>query len=174
MKMALSEKLKLERENPSCIICSIDKDLRMNPGWHYTWAKGTSEEWEPWFQDEVGGLRFFYKQMLTGDKSVDNILGLHGVGKKSSLLNYIDTCDEEWMMAAHVYEHYFKRFGHYAASFMRENASLLWMKRSKDDVFNYDHLLTTNAEARAPATHDWPAHVDWSQFDTKEEDEILF
>lgn len=154
------------------IICTIDKDLEMVPGWHYRWAKGSSPEVGPWFQTEIGGLRCFYKQLLTGD-NVDNIKGLHGVGKKSKLLDYIDECDDEWMMAAHVYGEYFKRFGHYAASFMRENAALLWMKRNKDDVFNYDHLLTTLAEARAPATHDWPPADRWSPFKEEEEEECF-
>lgn len=151
------------------IICTIDKDLHMVPGWHYCWAKGNSPEVGPWLQTETGGLRCFYKQLLTGD-TVDNIKGLHGVGKKSKLLDYIDECDDEWMMAAHVYGEYFKRFGHYAASFMRENATLLWMKRSEDDVFNYDHLLNTLAEARAPATHDWPPADRWSPFKEEEEE----
>lgn len=153
------------------IICTIDKDLKMVPGWHYNWNTD-----EKVFVTEVEGLRWFYKQMLTGD-STDNIKGLHGVGPKSTLLKYIDTCDDEWMMAAHVYEEYFKRFGHYASSFMRENAKLLWMQRSEGDVFNYDHLLNTQAEARAPATTDWPAYEDWSPFiNEKEEneDEIPF
>jgi len=159
-------------EGCNTIICTIDKDLEMVPGWHYKWAKGSTEETPPFFVTEIEGLRFFYKQLMTGD-ATDNIKGLHGVGKKSKLLDYIDDCEEEWMMAAHVYEHYTKRFGYYAASFMRENATLLWMKRSEDDVFNYDSLLATNAEVRAPVTHDYPPHVDWSQFKPKEEEDDL-
>jgi hypothetical protein len=147
------------------IICSIDKDLMMVPGWHYDWNKDKRV-----FVTKVAGLRWFYKQLLTGD-TVDNIKGLHGVGPKSTLLKYLDDCDEEWMMAAHVYGEYFKRFGHYASLFMRENASLLWMLRSEGDVFDYSHLLDTQAEARAPATNDWPAHVDWSQFNPNKEEE---
>lgn len=153
------------KKNASTIICTIDKDLKMVPGWHYNWNTD-----EKVFVTEIEGLRWFYKQLLMGD-STDNIKGLHGVGPKSTLLKYIGTCDDEWMMAAHVYEEYFKRFGHYASSFMRENAALLWMKRSEDDVFNYDHLLTEKAEARAPATHDWPAYEDWSPFIQETEDE---
>ena len=63
------------------VICSVDKDLNMIPGWHYNWRKDNF-----YWVDEITGIRSFYKQLLTGDK-VDNILGLYGVGEKSSYVS---------------------------------------------------------------------------------------
>jgi 5'-3' exonuclease len=59
---------------PNTVICSIDKDLKQIPGLHYNFVK---DEW-----DEVSpaeGLRFFYEQLLIGDRA-DNIIGIDRVG----------------------------------------------------------------------------------------------
>ena len=61
----------------TCIV-TIDKDLKMVPGWNYDWVKD-----EKVYITEEEGWRFFYTQMLVGD-SVDNIAGCPGVGKKTA------------------------------------------------------------------------------------------
>ena len=127
------------------IICTIDKDLEMVPGWHYRWAKGSSPEVLPWFQTEIGGLRCFYKQLLTGD-TVDNIKGLHGVGKKSTLLSKIDDMETEAEMFSHVYTEYYKRFGTYADQFMLENGRLLWMLRKEGELWEFPVIIETEEE----------------------------
>ncbi len=114
------------------VICSRDKDLNMVPGWHYGWEAGLAKEVPLWCQDDIGGLRLFYKQLLTGD-SVDNILGLYGVGKKSALLKPLDEMNNEYNMVGHCYKHYADRFGSYAEQFMSENGKLLWMLRTEED-----------------------------------------
>lgn len=110
------------------VICSRDKDLHMVPGYHYTWPAGKQKEQPLWWQDELDGLRCFYKQLLTGD-STDNILGLYGVGKSSSHVHRIDKCTTELDMYVTVEEQYEKRFGIYGSNFLYENAALLWMLR---------------------------------------------
>jgi len=51
----------------------------MIPGSHYNWNK------ESVYQvSSDQGLRFFWQQVLTGD-SVDNIIGLKGIGCKTAL-----------------------------------------------------------------------------------------
>ncbi len=115
-------------------ILSRDKDLGMRAGKHYGWQAGNCKEKPLWLQTEIGGLRCFYKQLLTGD-TVDNIKGLYGVGEKSKLVKDIDDMDAEWDMAQHVYEKYEDRFGAYASKFMTENGRLLWMLRTKEDVW---------------------------------------
>jgi hypothetical protein len=84
----------------SCI-CSTDKDLRITPGWHYSWPCGDyqpekplylvsrmGELWPKWKDGKRGrtlaklggtGLKFFYMQLITGD-SCDNIPGCPGRG----------------------------------------------------------------------------------------------
>ena len=109
------------------IICTIDKDLKMVPGWHYNWNTD-----EKVFVTKVEGLRWFYKQCLTGDMT-DNIKGLHGVGAKSALVSKLDAMEDELTMFEHVYEQYEKRFGSYAEQFLIENGTLLWMMKDEED-----------------------------------------
>jgi len=107
------------------VICSLDKDLDNTPGWHYNWVKDNL-----YWIDEHEALTNFYCQMLTGD-SVDNILGLYGVGKSSTLLRNVRGCGSELDMFSLVREQYAKRFGNYEAKFFLENAQLLWMLREE-------------------------------------------
>lgn len=117
------------------VICSRDKDLNMVPGWHYSWGTSLQKEKPFWFQTELGGLKCFYKQLLTGDP-VDNILGLFGVGKSSTLLKHIDSCETEEDMYSFCLNQYEKRFGSYAHQFILENGRLLWMLRHKEEMWN--------------------------------------
>jgi hypothetical protein len=56
------------------VICSIDKDLLQVPGKHYNWVKNE------WFeQNYLEGLRCFYVQCLTGDRT-DDVSGIQGIG----------------------------------------------------------------------------------------------
>lgn len=59
---------------PEGCICTIDKDLDQIPGWHYNFVKDHKYEVTP-----EEGLRFFYTQLLTGDR-IDNIMGVPGIG----------------------------------------------------------------------------------------------
>jgi 5'-3' exonuclease len=56
------------------IICSIDKDLLQIPGWHYNFVNEEISH-----MTHQNGMRFFYKQLLMGDKA-DNIPCLYGIG----------------------------------------------------------------------------------------------
>lgn len=132
--MSIAQYKALAEGTEETVICSKDKDLNMVPGWHYGWHAGKQQEKGVWYQDEIGGLRCFYKQLLTGD-STDNIPGLYGVGKSSTLLKQVDTLDDELSMYDHVYKHYELRFGSYAEQFLIENARLLWMKRTEEDLW---------------------------------------
>lgn len=122
------------KKNTSTVICSRDKDLHMVSGWHYTWHCGKQKEKELWWQDEIGGYRCFYKQLLTGD-AVDNIPGLYGVGRASTRVNNIDSLCSKLEMYMAVMEEYKKRFGSYAEQFLIENARLLWMRREEGELW---------------------------------------
>ncbi len=94
------------------IICSLDKDLLMIPGNHYSWQiSGTSVNGKQWVREakfttvsELDGLRTFYKQMLIGDIS-DNVIGVRGIGevKAGKLIDPMNT--EEGMFAV-VHQQY--------------------------------------------------------------------
>lgn len=74
--------------NENTVICSIDKDLRMIPGNHYSFElNGKSNKGVPWtrpaehcFVEPFDGLRHFYTQCLVGD-TADNVKGVAGIGK---------------------------------------------------------------------------------------------
>ena len=109
------------------VLCSIDKDLDMVPGWHYNWIKD-----KRYWIDEIDGIRNFYKQLLTGD-TVDNIPGLFGVGKSSTLIKRLNDFTTELDMYISVRTQYEKRFGSYWEKFLVENAQLLWMLREEPE-----------------------------------------
>lgn len=113
------------------IIASRDKDLKMVPGWHYSWPAGKQKEKEPFFVSETEGMRWFFAQLLMGD-ATDNIPGLFGVGEKYAKDKMKDL-DLPYDMYVFVQEQYEKRFGSYWKMFMHENARLLWMLRTPDD-----------------------------------------
>lgn len=129
------------------IICSRDKDLKMIPGHHYSWQCGKQKE-SKWFVSETEGIRFFYKQLLTGD-ATDNILGLYRVGEKASCVKALDDMSDEIDMWIHVQKEYAARFGSYWEQFMYENAQLLWIRRVEDhdDLKNRLDSLLGEAEA---------------------------
>lgn len=116
----------------STVLCSRDKDLRQVPGWHYTWPSWRQEEREPYYISELDGLRFFYSQLLTGDRA-DNIPGLYGVGSKSAMVLRVQKAETELEMFKEVKEQYELRFGSYWDMFMCENGRLLWLLRHEDD-----------------------------------------
>lgn len=60
------------------IICSIDKDLDMIPGWHYNYVNE-----EKYWMSQEATIKFFYTQVLTGD-TADNIRGVPGIGPKKA------------------------------------------------------------------------------------------
>lgn len=117
------------------IICTRDKDLNMVPGWHYGWGLGNQPEKPLWFQTSLEGRKCFYKQLIQGD-ATDNILGLYGVGPKSSLIAKIDKMTSEGEMFRHVYKCYVDRFGMYARQFMTENGQLLKMQETREQRWN--------------------------------------
>jgi len=60
------------------VICSQDKDFLTINSWMFNFVKGT---WV--YSTEVDALRYFYSQVLTGDRA-DNILGLFRIGPKKA------------------------------------------------------------------------------------------
>ncbi len=113
-------------------ICSNDKDLRMVPGYHYSWAVGSKIKEKPmtWISEEEGN-KWFFTQLLTGDPT-DNIPGLYRVGPKNAE-KLLHGLTEPLSLYSKVYEQYECRFGSYWKLFMHENARLLYMLRSPDD-----------------------------------------
>ena len=109
--------------NYNCVVASIDKDMLQIPCWHYNFGKG---EWS-----KVGpfqGTKFFYTQILTGDRA-DNIVGIHGIGpvKAEKLLQECDTEDSLWDAVVKAYQGDTER--------VIENARLLWLRRYDNQLW---------------------------------------
>ena len=103
------------------IIVSIDKDFMQVPTWHYNFVKKVKKYVTP-----EEGLRFFYKQILTGD-SADNIKGIYRVGEVTATKMLADAKTEEELYACCV-----EAMG---AERVLENARLLWLRRQANQMW---------------------------------------
>lgn len=125
------------------IICSRDKDLRICPGWHFSWECGAQKAIGPVETDVIGwlelkedksvlgyGLKFFYFQMLTGDPS-DTIPGLPGAGKAMAY-KLLSTLTTEKELFSAVKQAYKEKLGEASKEYFLEQASLLWIRQQKD------------------------------------------
>jgi 5'-3' exonuclease len=99
------------------IVVSIDKDMLQIPCSHYNPNKRTMTE-----VGEFEGLRFFYTQILTGDKA-DNIVGLYGIGPVKAT-KMLAECTTE----AEMYEECLRAYNGEEDRVI-ENARLLWLRR---------------------------------------------
>ena len=104
-----------------CIIVSIDKDFKQVSGWHYNFVKREKSYVTP-----EEGLRFFYKQILTGD-AADNIKGLHRVGDVKATKMLADAKTE-----LELYQCCVEAMG---KERVLENARLLWLRREPNQIW---------------------------------------
>lgn len=103
------------------IIVSTDKDFNQVPGWHYNFVKKVKSYVTP-----EEGLRFFYRQILTGD-AADNIKGLFRVGdvKATKMLAGAKTEVE-------LYQCCVEALG---KERVLENGRLLWLRRKQNELW---------------------------------------
>lgn len=146
------------------IICSRDKDLKIVAGMHFGWACGYQPQYGPAQVTEIGeislnarrteikgsGLKFFYSQILTGDKT-DNYPGLPRCGAVKAF-DALGECNDEGEMFEAVR-------GLYRASYttceeeeqglkehlwhreMNEQAQLAWMVCELDEEGGLVHYV---------------------------------
>jgi DNA polymerase-1 len=115
------------------IVISIDKDMLQIPCSHYNPNKRTMTE-----MGEFEGLRFFYTQILTGDKA-DNIIGLYGIGPKKADKILADCTTE-----AGMYEECLRSYGGDEARVI-ENARLLWLRRYENQIWEPPKCVSDQA-----------------------------
>tara|TARA_R110001592_G_scaffold50379_4_gene155912 strand:+ start:536 stop:1228 length:693 start_codon:yes stop_codon:yes gene_type:complete len=112
------------------VIVSLDKDMLMIPGKHFSWEiKGKGwvkpDTWTD--QDEIGGLKLFFEQCLKGD-TADNIKGIERVGPKKAQAILADCITDHDMFNA-VRDAY----GNDDEFIM--NASVLWIMQHEGDIW---------------------------------------
>lgn len=143
------------------IICSRDKDLRICPGWHFSWECGGQRAVGPHYTDRIGslemlvkestnkktgkvtktkqlkgyGLKFFFAQMLTGDPA-DNIPGLPKVGDAAAykLLSPLETEKDLYEAVKALYK---EKMGDGAKAYFLEQMELLWMKQTDEPLYKF-------------------------------------
>lgn len=112
------------------MIVSLDKDLLMVPGKHFSWeikGKGWTKPDKFFTQDAIGGMRLFFEQCLKGD-TADNIKGIEKIGNKRAAALLADCVTEQQMFDA-VRDAY----GNDDEFIM--NASVLWIMQNEEDVW---------------------------------------
>lgn len=148
----LAERQRVSRDT---IICTRDKDLLVTPGWHYRWSCGDRQpEVPPHFVTEFTAWRNFFYQMLIGDNT-DNIPGCgerkpvirggkevmwrHGIGPKTAqnLLRELPSIEAFYHQVRLCYAEYFPFEWEEK---MLENARLLFVGQSADNLFDWDWL----------------------------------
>ena len=122
------------RNSEPTTIVSLDKDMLMIPGWHYSWYIEGGPKDKRWTReeklqevDELSGYKKFYTQMLTGDAS-DNIKGVSGCGPKGAA-KLLDGATSEQEMFNIVRDAY----GNDDAMLM--NGQCLWIWRKPNDIW---------------------------------------
>lgn len=115
------------------VMAHIDKDINMVPGLHFNWNSNTLYE-----VSELEALRTFYTQLITGDKSTDNIIGLseNKPKKRTYKTKPIETMENEDDMFEYVFCGYIKKYGEEKAyDAVVENGRLLWIRRKVRELW---------------------------------------
>jgi hypothetical protein len=112
------------------IICTVDKDLNMIPGWKYDFVKD-----EKFYISEDEAMHNFYRQLIVGD-STDNIVGIPraGVARANKLLSD-RTLEEQW---ENVVAEYMAKGGENWEEYLTEQGRLLWIRREVGEMWEPD------------------------------------
>jgi len=126
------------------VVATIDKDMMQLPSWNWNFVKN---EWKYVGKDE--GNKFFYTQILTGDRA-DAIQGIHRVGpvKAGKILDGLTTEQELYEACVKAYAN--SEYAHvnvlelgdsvdsalpWATERVLENARLLWLRRYEGEIW---------------------------------------
>jgi len=114
------------------IIVSLDKDFDQVQGWHYNFVKQNK-----YYVSAEEGIRFFYKQILMGDKA-DNIVGIKGIGPVKAEKMIAKATTELDLYAVCLEAMGEER--------VLENGKLLWLRRSEGQMWEPPKKENTTVE----------------------------
>lgn len=152
------DRIEYLKDNCETVICTRDKDLRMVPGWNYSWECGRQPESPIQWIDDLGGLfstyktklnkkgeevmvfdkligtglRWFYAQLLMGDNT-DNIPGCPGIGPKKAYEALKEDATEMALFETVCWFYCDKYEEEEWLERLKEQAYLLWMVRERDE-----------------------------------------
>jgi 5'-3' exonuclease len=115
-----------KQEDKSYIVCHIDKDLDMIPGWHYNFRKKEFYEITP-----EQGYYNLMKQILTGD-ATDNIQGIKGMGPKTAEKTLKDV-PHGFMLDTVIGTYKLKCGSNWGHEF-HKSANLIYIRMDSDDL----------------------------------------
>lgn len=112
------------------VICTVDKDLNMIPGWKYDFVKD-----EKFYIEEDEAMHNFYRQLIVGD-STDNIVGIPraGVARANKLLSD-KSLEEQWEA---IVAEYMSKGGENWEEYLTEQGQLLWIRREVGEMWEPD------------------------------------
>jgi 5'-3' exonuclease len=113
------------------LISTIDKDLDMIPGWHYSpeikRLGVVIKEARRYLVSPTDAIRFFYYQLLVGDPT-DNIKGVPGIGKVGAAKMLAGLTEERDLLDV-------VRDAYDCDEAMLMNGKCLWIWRKENDVW---------------------------------------
>lgn len=140
-----------KNKDKSTVICSIDKDLRCIPGWHYNFVKRVLD-----YVDIGQANRNFWKQVVQGDPT-DNIVGLPKYGPKAAE-HIISSTDGSWVdMHTRVKREYEAIYQDEADSKFEEMATLVWILREPYKNFNGEDIFGEEESSEEEGSNEDPS-----------------
>jgi len=112
-----------QKQTTETVIASIDKDLLMIPGEHYTFDKD-----ETHWQDLLGADERFFVQVLAGD-ATDTIPGIPGLGVVGAEKLVKEFDGDHAGLVEYVKDRYEGAYGDDGQAVMEEMAALVWILR---------------------------------------------
>lgn len=120
------DELGIAQTEDTCIV-STDKDLLMIPGWNYNWVRRAWSE-----MSQIEADKFFWYQMMTGDKAVDNIPGIDKIGPVRAK-RILDKHGHDLIsLRKEVEAMYRTQYGDKWLSALDEVGTLLWIRREPE------------------------------------------
>ena len=109
------------------VIASIDKDLYMIPGKHYDIVKKTHMEVDMQAADD-----WFFTQLLSGDISTDNIVGVPGIGNVKAKKLVAEFQGDHYGLVEEIEQLYELHYPGLGMDVMQEMAQLVYILRKGD------------------------------------------